>query len=74
MKPFTHALALGLYLWVPTKGSSKRLFYCPYTIVLRTLARLHPEGAEEKGTRYVERLGGSSRIIRGAGRICKPRG
>jgi len=29
MKPFTHALALGLYLWVPTEGSSKRLFYCP---------------------------------------------
>ena len=28
MKPFTHALALGLYLWVPTEGSSKRLFYC----------------------------------------------
>ena len=26
MKPFTHALALGLYLWVPTEGSSKRLF------------------------------------------------
>ena len=30
MKPFTHALALGLYLWVPTEGSSKRLF-CFYS-------------------------------------------
>jgi len=26
MKPFTHAPALGIYPWVPTGGSSKRLF------------------------------------------------
>ena len=31
-------------------------------------------GAEEKRTRYAARLGGSSRIIRAAGRIIKPRG
>ena len=37
LKPFTHALALGLYLWVPTEGSSKRLFYCPH-------ATAHPVG------------------------------
>jgi hypothetical protein len=29
---------------------------------------------EEKGTRYVERLGGSSRTIRATGLICKSRG
>ena len=29
---------------------------------------------EEKGTRYVERLGGSSRIIRATGLVCKSRG
>jgi len=32
MKAVTHALALGLYLWVPTEGSSKRLFYCHYYV------------------------------------------
>lgn len=31
-------------------------------------------GAEEKRTRYAARLGGSSRIIRAAGHIIKPRG
>ena len=31
-------------------------------------------GAEEKRTRYAARLGGSSRIIRAAGRIIEPRG
>ena len=30
LKPFTHALALGFYSRVPTEGSCKRLFYCPY--------------------------------------------
>ena len=29
---------------------------------------------DEKGTRYVERLGGSSRIIRATGLVCKSRG
>lgn len=28
-KPLTHALALGLHLWVSTEGSCKGLFYCP---------------------------------------------
>jgi len=32
MKPFTHALALGLNRRVPTEGSCKRLFYCPNCI------------------------------------------
>ena len=35
LKLFTHALALGLYLWVPTEGSCKRLFF-----VLSTRNRL----------------------------------
>jgi hypothetical protein len=29
MKPFTHAPALGICLWVPTGGSSKRFFFAP---------------------------------------------
>lgn len=42
--------------------------------VLHTIARPQPGGVEEKGTRYVERLGGSSRIIRATGLIIKSRG
>lgn len=46
----------------------------PTSAVLHTIARVQPDCVEEKGTRYDLRLGGSSRRIRGAGLICKPRG
>ena len=36
-KPLTHALALGLHLWVSTEGSCKGLFLC----VLRNATRGH---------------------------------
>ena len=42
--------------------------------VLHTIVSVQPDGVEEKGTRYVERLGGSSRITRATGRIIKSRG
>ena len=42
--------------------------------VLRTIASVQPDGAEEKGMRYDFGLGGSSRTTRAAGRIIKPRG
>jgi hypothetical protein len=42
--------------------------------VLHTIASVQPDGVEEKGTRYVERLGGSSRTIRATGLVCKSRG
>lgn len=43
--------------------------------VLHTIARAAIGAAwKETETRYAERLGGSSRIIRAAGRIIKPRG
>ena len=47
-KPLTHALALGLHLWVSTEGSCKRLFYCPSTItVLHTLISTYVCGGVE---------------------------
>jgi len=70
-KPFIYAS--------PRKGNHDGAFISGFfiaysTTVLRTSARLQPEGAEEKGTRYVARLGGSSRITRATGRITKSRG
>ena len=49
-------------------------FISTTTSVLHTIASVQPDGVEEKGTRYVERLGGSSRITRATGRIIKSRG
>ena len=60
MKPFTHALALGLYLWVPTEGSSKRFFFAPMTTVLRTKARTHDCGCAE-GKQFILTQGGRMR-------------
>ena len=37
-KPFTHAFALGSYLWVSTEGSCKRLFLLSTASVLHTIA------------------------------------
>jgi hypothetical protein len=42
--------------------------------VLHTIARPQPGGVEEKGYTVCQWLGGSSRTIRAAGRIIKPRG
>jgi hypothetical protein len=74
LKAVTHAFALGLCLWVPTEGSCNGFFISPATSVLHTIASVQPDGVEEKGTRYVERLGGSSRIVRATGRIIRSRG
>ena len=47
LKPFTHAPALGVFPWVSTGGSSKRLFYClhahPSGRVSFSLYRLNPQ-------------------------------
>ena len=37
-KPLTHALALGLHLWVSTEGSCKGLFYCLRASALHAIA------------------------------------
>ena len=37
MKAVTHALALGLYPWVPTEGSCNGFFYAPTSAVPHTL-------------------------------------
>lgn len=51
-------------------GSVLAVFFSP---VLRTIAGAASGAARKKtATRYAARLGGSSRTIRGAGRICKP--
>jgi len=73
LKPFTHALPR--LSWDYYQGSSKWLFYCLYDSRTPHVSK-HPSrgGAEGKRTRYVERLGGSSRIIRATGRIFKSRG
>ena len=86
LKPFTHALPR--LSWDYYQSSSKWLF-CFLRASSCTLHLLgdatrnrtphvskHPSrgGAEGKRTRYVERLGGSSRIIRATGRIFKSRG
>jgi len=57
LKPFTHALALGLYLWVPTEGSSKRLFLCLYTTVPLTILST-PDCGGEGGKRFSLTQGG----------------
>jgi len=73
MKPLIHA-------YCSRKGDRNQYavvsgFFCfRSTSVLRTIARVQPDCAEGKGTRYVVRLGGSSRIIRATGRIFKSRG
>jgi hypothetical protein len=48
----------------------------PYdTTVLHTIARgRHLPAWKQRVTWYAARLGGSSRIVHGAGRICKHRG
>jgi hypothetical protein len=70
-KPFTHASPLrGNFDGAVVSG----FFIAPATSVLHTIASVQPDGVEEKGTRYVERLGGSSRIVRATGRIIRSRG
>lgn len=59
---------------IPAPERSSKGF-CVLVAVLRTKARAASGAArKETATRYAERLGGSSRIIRAAGRIIKPRG
>jgi len=49
MKPFTHAPALGIYPWVPTGGSSKRLFFVLSPVaVLRTIVRARDVAARKE--------------------------
>ena len=86
LKPFTHALPHSLRDYY--QSSSKWLFLClrANCCTLHLLGDAtrnrtphvskHPSrgGAEGKRTRYVVRLGGSSRITRATGRITKSRG
>ena len=66
---------LSKYRETSTRRSSKWLFYCLSTTVLRALlSTLVVVARKESNSRYVARLGGSSRTIRSAGLICKPRG
>jgi hypothetical protein len=62
-------------IWFLTGVSSNGFFVALSLLTgLHPIARVQPDCVEEKGTRYDIRLGGSSRIIRAAGRIIKPRG
>jgi hypothetical protein len=57
-KPLTHALALGLHLWVSTEGSCKGLFYCPiYATVPHTLISA-PDCGSVGGKRFTLTQGG----------------
>jgi hypothetical protein len=74
MKPLIHAycsLCGDRYQYAAVSG----FFYCPFDFRTPHVSK-HPSrgGAEGKRTRYVERLGGSSQIIRATGRIFKSRG
>jgi hypothetical protein len=46
MKPFTHAPALGICLWVPTGGSSKRFFFAPTVTAPLAILSAHDCGSE----------------------------
>ena len=46
LKAVTHALALGLHLWVSTEGSCNGFFYCLYTTVPLTIVSTHDCGGE----------------------------
>jgi len=75
LKPFTHAFwPLGVLRGCDPNAVVNGFFVCAMTSVLHTIASVQPDGVEGKGTRYVERLGGSSRIVRATGRIIKSRG
>jgi hypothetical protein len=63
-----------LYAATKPKARSPMGFLLSASPVLRTIARVQPDCAEGKGTWYVVRLGGSSRIIHATGRIIKSRG
>ena len=73
LKPFTHALPHLMRDY--DQGSSKWLFCFLFDFRTPHVSK-HPSrgGAEGKRTRYVARLGGSSRTIRATGRIFKSRG
>ena len=57
MKPFTHAPALGICLWVPTGGSSKRFFFAPTSTVLHTIASA-PDCGSVEAKRFTLTQGG----------------
>ena len=57
MKPFTHAPALGICLWVPTGGSSKRFFFAPTTTAPLAILSAHDCGSEG-GKRFTLTQGG----------------
>jgi hypothetical protein len=44
----THALALGLHLWVSTEGSCKQIFFAPFSsAVPHTIASIYMDGVGE---------------------------
>ena len=57
MKAVTHALALGLYLWVPTEGSCNGFFYAPTSTVPHTIASA-PDCGSVGGKRFSLTQGG----------------
>jgi len=57
MKPFIHAPALGICLWVPTGGSSKRFFFAPTTTAPLAILSAHDCGSEG-GKRFTLTQGG----------------
>jgi len=69
-------ISVSALLYVATKPKARfhKGFLLSASPVLRTIARVQPDCAEGKGTWYVVRLGGSSRIIHATGRIIKSRG
>jgi len=46
LKAVTHALALGLHLWVSTEGSCNGFFYAPTSTVLHTIVSTCMGGVE----------------------------
>jgi len=47
LKAVTHALALGLHLWVSTEGSCNGFFYAPTSTVLHTIVSAPDCGSVE---------------------------
>ena len=58
MKAVTHALALGLYLWVPTEGSCNGFFIAPTTSAVPHTLISAPDCGSVGGKRFTLTQGG----------------
>ena len=76
MNQSTYETSLPIIFRGTTGESLKWIFFCPYydSRTPHVSKHLSRGGAEGKRTRYVVRLGGSSRIIRATGLVFKSRG